>query len=185
MINFAIPKTSLYVDTLTTFKALFNVPTPGLYDFNVPATNKNLPVLALNPNTIYLINKISVGGTISQEEYLSNIVTVPVMTLGFLTEGQRIYPFPVPIVQFSDGLDATAWFMTDRTGETLTLSLLTGQLSQDANLIGIGSVSLNISLSIFQITDTGYIQEFKEENSRSRIGIRTGVKPINMMVATN
>jgi hypothetical protein len=178
-LQYAIPKTATYLPTSNQFTAAFNVPTPGLYDFNA-AGNLNRPVLAMNTNAIYLINRITVGGTISQETYLANLVTLPFMQLRFFKESQRIYPLSIPLNQFIDGQEAVAWFWTDKDGESITMSIPTGQLAQDAELVGVPDIKLNISLSIFEITDNGFIQDFKNNNSLTRIGQRTALKADNL-----
>lgn len=178
-LQYSIPKTSVYLQTTNQFNAAFNVPTPGLYDFNTVA-NTNRTVLALNTNAIYLINRITIGGTIPQEEYLFNLVTTPLIVLRFAKESQRVYPLRIPIVQFLDGLEAVAWFWTEQKDDILTMSITTGQLSQDAFLVGTASVNLNISLSIFEINDNGFIQQFKNDNNRTNIGNRTSLQSSNM-----
>lgn len=177
-LQYAIPKTSTYLSTRNEFTAAFNVPTLGLYDFNT-AANVRRPVLTLNTNAIYLINRIAIGGTIPLEEYLFNIVTLPLMFLEFTIENQRVYALQLPIVQFYDGLEAVSWFWTDKGGEELSMTLKTGQLSQDPFLVGTASVKINVSLSIFEINDNGFIQSFKNDDRSTKIGQSTHLQASN------
>jgi hypothetical protein len=177
---YQIPKTATFLNTSNTFTAGFNVPTPGLYDFNT-AANDARPVISLNTNAIYLINRITIAGTIPQDEYLFNIVTLPRMILKFSIENQRVYSMSLPVVQFVDDLEAVAFFWSDKAGEKLTMSITTGQLSQDAFLVGTASVKLNVLLTIFEITDNGFINDFKRDNSITTIGKRTRNVPNNLM----
>lgn len=179
-LSYGIPKTATYLPTNNEFTATFNAPVLGAYDFNV-AGNTNRPVLAMNTNAIYLINRITVGGTISQEQYLSNVNILPLMVLRFFKESQRVYPLSIPLNQFLDGSEAVAWFWTDKDGESLTMSVTTGRLNQDASLIGRVNVKLTISLSIFEITDNGFIQDFKNSNNLTRTGQRTHLQASNLM----
>lgn len=179
-LSYSIPKTATYLPTRNEFTAAFNVPTPGVYDFNI-AANQNRPVLNMNQNAIYLINRITIGGTISQEQYLSNLVLLPLMVLKFTKENQRVYPLSIPLVQFSDAQEAVAFFWTDKSDDALTMSIPTGQIGQDASLVGVPSVKLNISLSIFEITDNGFIQNFKNDNTAARTGNRTYLKNSNLV----
>jgi hypothetical protein len=50
-----------------------------------------------------------------------------------------------------------------------------GQLSQDAFLVGVPSVKINVSLSIFEIADNGFVQMFKNPDNMSNIGARTNL----------
>jgi len=171
-LEFTIPKTAIYIQTLSQFTANFNTPTGGKYDFN-NAGNVNKKVLDLLSGSLYLITRVTVGGNISQEQYLGNIINVPMAKIQYQSEAQTVYPYPIPIVQFSDGLEAVSWFYSDRAGESLSMSLDTGLLNQDTSLIGVASVTLNISLTVFQITDGGYIQNWKGSNQQATIGART------------
>lgn len=171
---FQIPKTSQYIQTSNTFSAAFNVPTLGLYDFNV-AGNQNQTVIPLNPNSIYLLNKVTIGGTIPQETYLFNIVTLPLITLNYKKEKQRIYQKPIPVVQFVDGLEAIAWLWTDQSDDDLEMSIKPGQLSQDAFLVGVTPIKINVSLSLFEISDNGFVQDFKNPNNLTGIGKKTNL----------
>lgn len=179
-LQYQVPKTATYLQTRNEFTAAFNVPTPGVYDFNV-AGNLKRPVLSMNLNAIYLINRITIGATIPQDEYLFNIVTLPRIVLQFDIESQRVYPLSLPIVQFVDGMEAVAWFWTDKSNESLTMSLVTGVLGQDAFLVGVPNVKINVSMSIFEITDNGFIQDFKAANNRTFTGRQTSLTNSNFM----
>jgi hypothetical protein len=178
-LSYSIPKTATYLPTRNEFSAAFNIPTLGAYNFAVVG-NQDRPVLAMNTNAIYLINRITIGATISQENYLSNLLLLPLMVLKYSKEAQRVYPLSIPLVQFSDAQEAVAFFWSDKDGESLTMSIPAGILSQSAELIGVPSIKINISLSIFEITDNGFIQDFKNNNSISRIGQRSNLKAANL-----
>ena len=142
-----LPKTSKYYQTSNKFTATFNTPTSGEYDFNISG-NVNQPVLSMRKGSLYLINQITVGGTISQEEYLGNVVSVPLLLLNFQSESQRIYPLRIPVVQYVNALEASSWFSNDIDKNKLQATLNIGQLSQDAELVGVSSISLTLTMSI-------------------------------------
>jgi hypothetical protein len=171
---YQIPKTSHFISTSNTFTATFNVPTIGLYDFAV-AGNVGQVVIPLNLNSVYLLNRITIGGTIPQEEYLFNIVTLPLLRLRYLKENQSIYRSPIPVVQFIDGMEAVAWLWTEQSRDSLIMDLDIGQLSQDAFLVGVATVRINVCLTIFECFDNGFVQEFKKSNSNSRIGAQSNL----------
>jgi len=170
-----LPKTSKYYQTSNKFTATFNTPTSGEYDFNISG-NVNQPVLSMRKGSLYLINQITVGGTISQEEYLGNVVSVPLLLLNFQSESQRIYPLRIPVVQYVNALEASSWFSNDIDKNKLQATLNIGQLSQDAELVGVSSISLTLTMSIWEIIDNGFIQSFKKPTNRTDIGQRTAVQ---------
>jgi len=152
-INFQIPTQSRYISTSTIFTAQFNVPTPGQYDFNVPA-NQNVQVQELEPNVVYLIERMSVGGTISEGDFLSSIVTFPILTIRRSISNQIVYKKPFPIVNYADGIETAAFIHSDKGGDQLTLSFV-GSLLQLPSMVGLAEVKMQISLSIYAI-DSGY-----------------------------
>ena len=182
MLTYKIPKTSIFLQTVNVFGAVFNNPTAGIYDFVKPSNLAN-PVLKMETNRIYLINRITIGGTIPQEEYLFNIVQLPKMLLQFSIENQRVYSNSIPIVQFVDGMEAVTWFWTDKGDESLTMSIIAGQLSQDSFLVGTQEIKLNITMSIFEITDIGFCQDFKRDNSETLIGGKSRMITNNKIMA--
>jgi len=179
-INYTIPKAAQWQQTANSFTATFNNPTLGVYDFNT-AANVDRFVLALQQNRIYLIARLSIGGNIPQEEFLGNIATVPLLRLKFVKESQRIYPLPIPIMQYYDGLESLAWFWSDKAGEQLVASLNVGVLNQDAFLIGYSEIKLNVTMNIFEISDNGFVQDFKKSDVKTTIGKQNQVRSSNLV----
>ncbi len=152
-ITYQIPQQSRYISTSTIFTAQFNVPTPGQYDFNV-AANQNINVQELEPNVVYLIERVSIGGTLSEGEYLSSIVTFPYLTIKRSISNQIVYKKPFPIVNYADGIETAAFIHSDKGGDFLTLSFI-GSLLQLPSMVGLAEVKIQASLSIYAI-DSGY-----------------------------
>jgi hypothetical protein len=147
--------------------ATFNVPTPGAYDWNV-AANQNQTILALQPNTIYLIERLSTGADISEIDFLDAIRTLPQLTLR-KTQGNRsqtVYALPLRVLNYDRNGGVVAWVYTDRSGDLLTGSLL-GVLNQTPALVGRGSVTLNAAFGIYAVEDRNYLVHFREQLSGS------------------
>lgn len=152
-VNFQIPTQSRYISTSTIFTAQFNVPTPGRYNFNV-AANQNIQIQELESNVVYLIERMSVGGTLSEGDFLSAIVDFPLLTIRRSISNQIVYKKPFPIVNYADGIETAAFIHSDKGGDQLTLSFV-GSLLQLPSMVGLAEVKMQVSLSIYAI-DSGY-----------------------------
>ena len=168
-INFQIPTQSRYISTSTIFTAAFNVPTVGQYDFNVVG-NQNVIVQELEPNVVYLIERMSVGGTLPEGDFLSSIVTFPILTIKRAISNQIVYKKPFPIVNYADGIETAAFIHSDKGGDSLTLSFI-GSLSQLPSMVGLAEVKLQISLSIYAI-DSGYFNAAFRDVQNNSMGQR-------------
>jgi len=164
-ITFQIPTQSRYISTSTIFTAQFNVPTPGRYDFNVPG-NQNVFVQELEPNHVYLIERMSVGGTISEGDYLSSIVDFPILSIRRSISNTIVYKKPFPIVNYADGIEIAAFIHSDKGGDNLTLSF-TGTLQQLPSMVGLANVKMQISLSIYAIGSGYFNTAFRDVQSIS------------------
>src|SRR5574343_288405 len=96
---YQIPQQARYIPTSTIFTATFNNPTIGRYDFNV-AGNQNILVEQLKPNVVYLIEKYSIGGNISELDYLGSIVDFPLLTIKRSVSSQIVYQKPIPLTNY-------------------------------------------------------------------------------------
>jgi hypothetical protein len=179
MVSFPIPESAQYTDVLAQFTAPFT----GTYQFNVPA-NKNVFPFPMNSGALYVVTRLTVGGSISQESYLANILTVPSIQLSLLSSGRNVLLNPFPLVQFSDGLEVMAKFWTDRHNEFLVMSITQGELSQDTDLVGVTSITLNVCLSVFQIYDADYIRKARQLGGQSASASAGGsvASPRKMMI---
>lgn len=164
-IIFKIPTQSRYIATSTIFTAQFNVPTIGRYNFNVVG-NQNIVFQELEPNVVYLIERMSVGGTISEQDYLGSIDIFPMLTIKRSISNQIVYKKPFPMVNYADGIEIASFVHSDKGGDNLTLSFI-GSLKQLPSMVGLAEVKIQVSLSIFAI-DSGYFNAaFRDVQSNS------------------
>lgn len=159
MPSYQIPHTARYIPTVSRFGADFNVPTVGKYNFGVDA-NKNVLVEKMLPGTVYLIDRISIGGDIGEGVFLDAIDTLPILTLKKSLTKEIVYKKSMPIVQYIDDQDIIAWVKTDKSNENLTLDL-TGILNQTTALIGELRVELFVSYSLYAIESSVFEYWFK------------------------
>jgi hypothetical protein len=162
-VNFKIPLQSRFITTSNKFSSAFNS-TPGGYSFTLTPGCTNVFMMDLQPNTTYLINSVSVGANISEEQYLESIRDFPNLYVKRELNNIIVYQQPIAISRFFDGNEASAWIYSDQGRDRLLLTL-SGALNQLASMIGIDPVILEITFNIFAI-DSGYFNSaFRDEQS--------------------
>lgn len=166
-INWNIPRSSLFYSTRNIFTATFNNPVLGKYSFNVSG-NENVQILELKKNSVYLIERMSAGGNIPEETYFSAQEVNPELILKRSISRERIYPRPIPILNYVDGAEIVAWVISNKKTDFLTATF-TGLLRQTALLNGETSISISINLSIYEISNTQFYSRFS-----GREGIQIG-----------
>jgi hypothetical protein len=151
-----------FLPTSTLFEAFFNAIIPGRYDFVGTALCQNVPVMLLQTGYVYWVRRLSVGGNIPEEDYLGSIVDFPQLTLRRTSRpGVAVYTYPISIDKYIDNADCDAWIFSDQKADSLTLSL-SGSCIQLPTMVGIASIRLRISLSIYGICDTEFSNEFRD-----------------------
>jgi hypothetical protein len=166
---FQIPKQSRFIQTVNVFPAAFNVPL-GQYGFALPLPIVPQVVLKLNTNSIYVIDRVNVGADIPENDYAENIDVLPRAALSFYIEGQRVYPLPLPLVNYVDNQECLAWVWSDKGGDQLMLSMTEGVLNQSSALVGRATIKMYISFNIYEISDNNFIQQFKGSSTSSAVG---------------
>ena len=166
-IIYKIPQQSRFISTSTVFVSTFNVPTPGRYDFNV-AANQNVNVIELQKNVVYLIERLSFGGNISEIEFLSSIVDFPLLSIKRSVSSEIVYQRPLPIVNYADGIETAAWIHSDKQNDFLTFSL-SGLLLQTPAMVGLVNVKIQVTASIYAI-DSAYYNAAYRDVQNSSIG---------------
>lgn len=158
-----IPHQARYMQTASVFRAQFNVPVVGQYSFSVPANN-SLIVLTLQPNSVYLIERLTFSGDVSQLDFagalnLANIADVPTVSLRRLLDNSTIYETSLPFPSYVSQQPSSVWVKSGREGDAITATL-TGSLLQTAALVGIANIRLSLSLSIYAIESTIFNRGF-------------------------
>ena len=170
-ISYQIPKDARFITTANVFNATFNNPTIGKYDFDIDS-NKNLIVVPMQKRTIYLIERISVGGNISEELYLDavNLSQVPLinpeMILKYSIKKERLYKQPFPILNYIDNKEITAWAFSEKGNNNLTMDFR-ALLNQTPALVGVAQVKIAINLSMYAIDNVQFYQRFRGELAKN------------------
>jgi hypothetical protein len=158
-LRYEIPRSSRYILTSNVFTATFNNPLLGGYDWGV-AGNVGQKIIDMEPGSIYLIERISIGADMGEAEFLEAILTLPLITLRESQSNELVYKAPFPVTNFIDDKDIVGWAYTDKGDEDL-ISTFTGQLTQTAALVGRATLSFFINYSIYAIDDSVFTNKFK------------------------
>lgn len=168
-ISYQIPTSSRYIPTNTVFSAVFNdnPAQPGKYDFTYTgAGNADIEVLELQPGTIYLIERISTGGNISEYQFLQSIATFCQVSIKYKQKKSMVYQFPVPVNNYFDGQEAACWISSDKGGDSLLLTF-EGLLNQTPAMIGLQVAKIAVGLNIFAVDSAYFNGSFRDELGRT------------------
>ncbi len=165
-INYKIPPQARFLPTSTIFSATFNAITPGRYDFSNDPTNTDRFVMEFQPSTVYLIERMSVGGNVSEADFLSSIADIatfgyPRITFRRSAGRESMYQSPIAIANFFDGLESGIFVHSDRRGEMLNMSFQ-GSFTQTPAMVGLLDLRLQISLNIYAIDSAYYNAAYRD-----------------------
>ena len=150
MIQHLLPHQARFIASQNTFSAPFT----GIYDFSIPANDKQL-VIEMSPGITYFIDNFSFAGNITQEDFLSAVSIVPALVMSRRNDKDHIFTKSIPLNQFAPDKPATVFVSSTKKNDALLLTL-TGKLNQVANIIGVSPVNLTISFSIYAIDNNEY-----------------------------
>jgi len=160
-VGYQLPTQARFIATSTIFTAVFNAITPGRYNFTDTLSNQNVTVIQLQPNTVYYIDKMSVAGNITEEQYLESIDTFPTLYIKKKIKTENVYQNPIPIANYYDGNEISAWINSDKKDDELQFTFQ-GLLAQPASMVGIGTVKIQVSLNIFAMDSSFYNAAFRD-----------------------
>lgn len=165
-VTFQIPTESRLIPTSTRFSAQFGVPTAGVYDFTNTVANEDVFVIPILPNTVYFMDRISVGGNITEQQFLESINTFPFLFVKKKILSKNIYKQPIPITNYIDGGELSNFFFSDKANDELILTF-EGILDQLPSMIGISPVVIQISFNIWAIEAAYFNGAFRDSLDRS------------------
>jgi len=167
MIIQRISKTGLPILTRNVFAGNFNVPTPGVYDFNT-AANTDQVVIDLNPKYYYLIDKVSISASIDEGVFLESYNTIPEFNFKYALTPYPVYPFPLPAINYIDGLDWNFFFHSTKEGDQLLISL-SGILNQVAATVGVPTINILASFVIYMEENIAAVKTLRETHNKAVI----------------
>lgn len=171
-IHYQIPHKARYITISNIFHTDFGAYTPGKYDFTTDiANNANVQSLKLANGSVYLLDRISAGGNVAGEDYLSGIDTFPTVEVKRSLSNIAEYVQPIPIVQYFDNTDCASWIYSDKKDDWMTLTFK-GVLHQTPSMVGLVTLKIQISFHVFEINDAGYVREFRDKVVKSGTFLR-------------
>lgn len=159
MITYPLPRKIRFIPASAIFTATFNNPAIGQYDFN---GQQKIFVEKLLPNTVYLIDSISIGGNVASEDYLSAIDIIPILNLRKTLNNENIFDVPMQIQNYSTDRQIVHFFKTGLSNCGLAANL-TGKLNQIPLFIGILTISLSINFSLHAIDTSDFEKTYRKE----------------------
>lgn len=165
-VNFQIPPQSRLIPTSTRFSAAFNTPTVGVYDFTNTAANSSVKVIDLLPSTIYFIDRISVGGNITEAQFLEAINQFCFLFVKKKLNNRNLYQTSIPIMNYIDSGELSNFFWTDKRNDELQITFQ-GVLNQLPSMIGISPVSIQVSFNIWAIDQSYFTGALRDMLSPS------------------
>jgi len=155
---------ALPIETSNQFVATFNVPTPGQYDYGIAANQNQVMIARLNPNFVYLIDRVSFSASVPEGVYLESVNVQPQFRLSLRQTQYGIYPRPLPGVNYKDNLEWRFWFWTEKHNDQLLVTL-TGSLNQVAATVGVAAITANLSLVVYEENNLDIIKHIKEQTA--------------------
>ena len=147
------------VETFNRFSANFNNPV-GQYGFGQVAGNARQTVIEMREQYWYYIDRVSFSASIDEGVYLRSIATQPEIFFQFLKAAYRVYPRPLPCVNYKDNLEWCFWFNSDQGSDELLVTM-DGVLNQVAETVGVATIYAQLSLVIYEVSDLAMIDALR------------------------
>ena len=165
-ITVKIPDNSRVRYPVAKFDGNFSV---GQYDFN-NATNENVPILEMNKESIYLLERINFSAELDEGIWLKSqdvLDNYPNFRLDFEKSlSSSIYPEPVRCLNYLDNAEQLLYFQSRKAGDRLRITFR-GIINQVPETVGLVSVSTQVSFTIYQIDDKNWINWFLSPSNQS------------------
>jgi hypothetical protein len=158
-----IPPKAEYIATSNIFDAPFGTISPGQYNYTADDTHENVEIdlgpRGMEPNVLYLIERMSIGGNVSELDYLASIAEFPRIRLTYHQGRGVIYPKTIPCVNYYDGQEVAAWALSEKGNNRLNITFM-GIFGQTANMVGVDPLRINVSFSIYAIRAPQFITAY-------------------------
>jgi hypothetical protein len=163
-----IPKKSDLAVVGSIFHAVLNNPVIGGYDFTnyAPAgTRVNVAVdtgLQLNPNFLYFYHQMNFSLSIEEGVFLRVIhpATVPELTLRDSSSMKNIFHAPFRMIKYFQNTAIDTFKLNLNTASRLIADFNCLLDQSVPELVGVNDIYAQVSLSVYEITDRDYINQF-------------------------
>jgi hypothetical protein len=157
------------------FSADFNNPTIGRYNFtdslNASSDFRNRGVslgLELNGGSLYYADKLSFNCNVAESDFLetidlSNDENIPKFYMRTSVDLKSVYAYSARIFKYYENFEIGQYFLNNNSKNVL-LADFSARFKQNANMVGVGTMYAQLSLSIYEIVDTSFIGEWRKKN---------------------
>ncbi len=152
-----LPPGTQFYQPVVRFVATANVPLVGGYDWNVVG-NTNVPFQRAAKNHLYIFERYSFSATINEAAFLDNVVTVPTLSVRLPRENRLIYPNPIPLINYVDGLETLIYAFGDQ--EQNFEGTFRGQINQGGALVGVAEITAQVQFNIYEVKNIAWIDNF-------------------------
>lgn len=172
-VSFQLPTESRLIPVSFRFQGTFGTPTPGVYDFTNNSVNANVSILDLLPNTVYFVDRYSIGANITEDQFLESINEFPFLFLKRKIGSKNVYKVPLPVTNLVDNSELSNFIYTDKSNDTL-LGSFTGVLNQLPSMIGITDIYIQFNMNIWAVESAYWTSAFRDQQGKT-IGQRNRV----------
>jgi hypothetical protein len=157
MIVYRLPPRSVYKKCPLSFRATFNNPTIGKYDFSAAPA---VVAFETSENTVFLIERISTSATIAEGTFLQNVEQPLALTFKLRSTGEVLFSQPLPMLLYYTNAEFSGWLQRELKNDAILCSL-TGILGQNADLVGIPQIDFLVALDVYRVDLTDYQKLFR------------------------
>ena len=158
MISELLPKKKRYITTSNIFNANFNTAVGnglyGRYNF-LTDINATQDVLKYKAGTVYLLERVSVGGNLPEEIFFDSIESTPILTLKNKIGNEVIFEKPILVSGYKKNEDITTYLVNQKDGDILTCNC-SGILKQVTDTVGVPVIRLFVQFSIFALDQNDF-----------------------------
>jgi hypothetical protein len=157
------------------FSADFNVPTVGRYDFtnaqDAGSNFRNRGVdlgIELVPGSLCYADKLSFSANVAENDFLecidlSDNENIPRFYMRTSGDLKSVYAYSSRVFKYYENFEIGQYFFNSNVKNNL-LADFSAKFKQNANLVGVGTIFAQLSMSIYEIYDTDFIGEWRKKN---------------------
>jgi hypothetical protein len=151
MITEILPKRKRFVETSTLFAMYYSRFVLGRFAFQQNYTE----IIKFKPNTVYLIERVSVSCDIPEETYLNSIDVVPMLVLSTNIDKSIIYEKPINVTSYKRNEDISTFVTNGKEGDSIVCRP-DGLLKMVQNTVGLVEIKMFVQFSIFAMDQNDF-----------------------------
>jgi hypothetical protein len=170
-ISSLIPKSAKLSVIGGIFSADLGNPNAGEYDFiqlgiTGGRTNVTVPLgMSMSPSYLYFFHKMNFSLSIDESVFLQAIKpgTIPELTIRDSSNGKDLFYAPMRLFRYLEN-QAIDSFHFNLNSNASFIGDFQAVLVQVADLVGVQTIYAQVSLDVYEITDSKYIEIYKRES---------------------